>query len=243
MRIPETIKHLFLVSLVVLAIGYILKIDLSNVIALHFPMNENFGFWQYITHLFMHGDFGHLLFNFFTIWFFGAPLAESWGTKKFLFFFFSAGVGAALIYTAVNYFQFYGIYDTLIQADLSKGEIISILEAGQTNDPRFVNNITQEQFNKIGGIFNLNAFGASGAAYGVMTAYIVYYPNSRINLLFPPISLVAKYYVVTLVAADLFLGILNRVEDNVGRFAHVGGALVGYIIASYWKKNQFNYRR
>jgi len=242
-RIPDSIKHLFLISLVLLSIPWVFKVDISNITALHFPLNENFEFWQYFTYIFMHADFMHLFFNFISIWFFGSILADSWGTKRFLFFFFSAGVGAALIYTAINYLQFYSIYEVLLQAGVTQDEIISILEAGKTSDQRVVSSITQEQFDKIYRLYSSPMVGASGAAYGILAAYAVYFPERRIHLLFPPISVISKYYIAILIAADLFLGVLNRVEDNVARFAHVGGAIVGFLIASYWKKNQFNYKR
>lgn len=242
-RIPDTIKHLFFVSLVVLLVPEFLKIDLTNFTALYFPMNERFGIWQYFTYIFMHGDFTHLIFNFIAIWFFGYILAEVWGAKKFLFFFFSAGIGAGLIYTGINYVQFYSVYQTLIEVGMSPDEVMAVFELGQTNDSRVINNITVEDFQKVGRIFTSPMVGASGAAYGVMTAYAVFFPNRKIYLLFPPIPIVSKYYVATLIIADLFLGALNRVEDNVARFAHVGGAIVGFIIAVYWKRNQFNRMR
>ena len=239
-RIPDTIKHLFFTALIILLVPMVLKIDVSNFTALYFPLNERFGFWQYITYIFMHAGPTHLLFNFIAIWFFGYIFVDMWGPKKFLFFFFSAGIGAGLIYTGINYLQFYPIYDSLLDAGLTKAEIIATLESGYSSDQRVVQNITQEDFNKIGGLFTTPMVGASGAAYGIMTAYAVFFPNRKIYLLFPPIPLVTKYYVITLIAADVFLGVLNRVEDNVARFAHVGGAIVGFIIATYWKKNQFN---
>ena len=162
------------------------------------------------------------------------------GASEVLFFFFSAGVGAGLIYTGINYLQFYPIYDSLLDAGLTKAEVISVLESGYSRDPRVVQTVTQAQFDKIGGLFARPMVGASGAGSGIMVAFAVYFPNRRIMLLFPPIPMITKYLVGILLISDLYLGILNREQDNIARFAHLGGALIGFIIARYWKKNQFN---
>ena len=103
-------------------------------LALYFPENENFGFWQYVTHMFMHGSFPHILFNMYGLWAFGTPLEQLWGRNKFIFFYFSAGIGAGLIYTLVNYYQFNGIYDQLMGFGLSSGDIQNILNTGGYNE-------------------------------------------------------------------------------------------------------------
>ena len=108
-RITESIKHLIIINVILFIAPQFFKgIDLQTLFALHFPGNPEFGFWQYVTHIFMHGSFSHILFNMYGLWAFGTPLEQMWGRNKFLFFYFSAGIGAGLIYTAVNYYQFNG---------------------------------------------------------------------------------------------------------------------------------------
>jgi membrane associated rhomboid family serine protease len=208
-------------------------------LALHFPKNEHFGIWQYITHMFMHGSFGHILFNMYGLWAFGSPLEKMWGKNKFIFFYFSAGIGAGLVYTLVNYYQFNEIYNLFINAGLQQSEIITILESAKTNDLRVIEYITQEQFNRIIGLYNAKAVGASGAVYGVLVAFGMYFKDAKLALIFLPIPIAAKYFIPILIAIDVFFGMTDYSIGNIAHFAHIGGAIIGFIIAWYWKKNQF----
>jgi len=239
-KLTESIKHLIIINIILFIVPQFFKgIDLQNLLALHFPENSGFGFWQYLTHMFMHGNFSHILFNMYGLWAFGTPLEQIWGRNKFLFFYFSAGLGAGLIYTLVNYYQFNGIYEQFIDLGLRKSEIIGILEKGQTNDIRVINGITQEQFNKIGSLFEMRAIGASGAIYGILVAFGVWFPNAKLALIFFPVPIAAKYFIPVMILGDLFFGLTNYSVGNVAHFAHIGGALIGFVIVWYWKQNQF----
>ncbi|RCS27129.1 rhomboid family intramembrane serine protease [Polaribacter sp. WD7] len=238
-RLTDAIKHLIIINVIVFVAPQLLQLDFTNVLALHFPMNENFGIWQYVSHMFMHGSFAHILFNMYGLWAFGTPLEQMWGKNKFIFFYFSAGLGAAIIYTLVNYYQFNGIYDLFIQAGLTKSEIIAILDAGTTNDQRVVQAVSQEQFNKIIGLYETPAVGASGAVYGVLVAFGMYFKDAKLALIFFPVPIAAKYFIPVMILGDLFFGMTKYSVGNIAHFAHVGGALIGFLIAWYWKKNQF----
>ncbi len=239
-RITEAIKHLIIINIIFFAVPQMIQgLDIAQYLALYFPKNENFGLWQYVSHMFMHGSFMHIAFNMYALWAFGTPLEQMWGRNKFLFFYFSAGLGAGIIYTLVNYYQFNGIYEHFINAGLNNKEIISILEMGQTNDIRVVNNITQEQFNKITSLYNTPAVGASGAVYGILVAFGMTFPNAKLALIFFPVPIAAKYFIPVMILGDLFFGVTKYSIGNVAHFAHIGGALIGFIIAWYWKKNQF----
>jgi len=137
-NITGAIKHLIIINVILFVGPQFMKLDFSNLLALHFPKNEHFGIWQYITHMFMHGSFGHILFNMYGLWAFGSPLEKMWGKNKFIFFYFSAGIGAGLVYTLVNYYQFNEIYNLFINAGLQQSEIITILESAKTNDLRVI---------------------------------------------------------------------------------------------------------
>ena len=91
-RLTEAIKHLIIINVILFVAPQLLQLDFTNILALHFPKNEHFGFWQYVTHMFMHGSFSHILFNMYGLWAFGTPLEQMWGKKKFIFFYFSAGI-------------------------------------------------------------------------------------------------------------------------------------------------------
>lgn len=238
-RISDAIKHLIIINVIVFIAPQLLQLDFTNILALHFPKNEHFGFWQYVTHMFVHGSFPHILFNMYGLWAFGTPLERMWGKNKFIFFYFSAGIGAALIYTLVNYYQFNGIYELFLGAGLSENEIMAILKAGSTNDYRLDGVITQEQFQKIWSLYHTPAVGASGAVYGVLVAFGLYFKEAKLALIFFPVPIAAKYFIPILIAFDLFFGMTRYSVGNIAHFAHIGGALIGFIIAWYWKKNQF----
>lgn len=240
-KLTDAIKHLIIINVIVFIAPQLLQLDFTNIVALHFPKNENFGFWQYITHLFMHGSFAHILFNMYGLWAFGTPLEQMWGKKKFLFFYFSAGLGAGLIYSLVNYYQFNSLYELFANAGLSNLEISSILKSGSTNDPRVINAVTQEEFNKITSLYNTPAVGASGAVYGVLVAFGLYFKDAKLALLFFPVPIAAKYFIPLMIVGDLFFGMTKYSVGNIAHFAHVGGALIGFIIAYYWKNNQHKY--
>ncbi|WP_431166953.1 rhomboid family intramembrane serine protease [Tenacibaculum halocynthiae] len=234
-KLTDTIKHLIIINVIMFVVPQLLNMDLSNFFDLHFPKNINAGFWQFFTYMFMHGSTGHLLFNMLALWMFGGVIEQLLGTNRFLFLYFSAGIGAALIHIGINYFQFNSIYQIFTSSGLNSTEIINILEARQTNDLRIVNAITQEQFGKIVTIFNTPTLGASGAVFGVLAASAVYFPNVK-TLIFPiPFPIAQKVFVISLLISDLFLGVFSMPGDNVARFAHVGGAIVGFIIARNWK--------
>jgi membrane associated rhomboid family serine protease len=238
-KLTDGIKHLIIINVILFVAPQLLQLDFTNVLALHFPKNEYFGIWQYVTHMFMHGSITHILFNMYGLWAFGSPLEQMWGRKKFLFFYFSAGLGAGLVYTLVNYYQFNGIYDLFVSAGLNPSEIISVLEKGTTNDSRVVNAITQTQFNKISSLYNTPAVGASGAVYGVLAAFGLYFKDAKLALIFLPIPIAAKYFIPVMILGDLFFGVTKYSVGNIAHFAHIGGALIGFTIAYFWKKNEF----
>lgn len=238
-KLTDGIKHLIIINVIVFIAPQLLQLDVTNILALHFPENGNFGFWQYITHMFMHGSFSHILFNMYGLWAFGAPLEQMWGRKKFLFFYFSAGLGAGLIYTLVNYYQFNGIFDLFINAGLSNSEVITILEKGSSAGFNLKDAITQADFDKIYMLYHTPAVGASGAVYGVLAAFGLFYKDAKLALIFLPIPIAAKYFIPVMILGDLFFGVTKYSVGNIAHFAHIGGALIGFIIALYWKNNQF----
>ena len=90
-KLTDGIKHLIIINVILFVAPQLLQLDFTNMLALHFPENEHFGFWQYITHMFMHASFSHILFNMYGLWAFGTPLEQMWGRKKFLFFLLFCG--------------------------------------------------------------------------------------------------------------------------------------------------------
>ena len=232
-NITETIKHLIILNVILFVVPQFLNLDLTNILALHFPQNEHFGFWQYLTSTFMHGSFGHILFNMYGLYAFGTPLEQMWGKKKFLFFYFSTGIGASIIYTLVNYYQFNDAFEKLIELGATKMEIMKLM------NPTLIYN--DEILQTVNALYNTSALGASGAVYGVLVAFGLYFKEAKLAMIFFPIPIAAKYFIPILLLGDLFFGMTRYSVGNIAHFAHVGGALVGFIIAWYWKKNQFKF--
>ena len=86
-RITDTIKHLIILNVLFFGATFAVGSVVQEQMALYFPKNENFAFWQFVSHMFMHGSFMHILFNMYGLWAFGSPLEEMWGRNKFLFFY------------------------------------------------------------------------------------------------------------------------------------------------------------
>lgn len=240
-RITEAVKHIIIINVILFAAGPLMGLNLQEWLALYFPKNEHFGIWQFVSHMFMHGGFAHILFNMYALWAFGTPLEQMWGRNKFLFFYFSAGIGAGLIYTAVNYYQFNSTYQDLIQLGMNAESIQQILNTGHYNS-EILTAIPEKKISEFFQIYHTPAVGASGAIYGVLVAFGMSYPNAKLALIFFPVPIAAKYFIPVLIAIDLFSGVtgFSLFGGGIAHFAHVGGAVIGFIIMQYWKKHQFN---
>ena len=230
--IPETIKQLIIIN-VIFYFGSQFLGDLSyDILALHYFANDKFLISQLLTHMFMHGSPSHILFNMFGLWMFGSPLEQMWGRQKFLFFYFSAGLGAAALQMLVYNINVQTLYDVIELNNLS------------LSDPgMLLNYMSQNDYNQAISSFNSVMVGASGAIYGVLVAFAFSFPNSKLMLLFPPIPIKAKYFVPLLILMDLFFGLSSFSIGSIAHFAHIGGALIGLVMVLYWKKNQFNSNR
>jgi len=239
-KITDAVKHLIILNVIFFAASEFLGLNLSNYLALYFPKNEHFGLWQLVSHMFMHGGFMHILFNMYALWAFGSPLEQMWGRNKFLFFYFSSGIGAGLLYTAVNYFQFNNIFNELLSAGITSSDIQNLLETGRYNSD-ILNLISEKRLTDLYQIYNTPAVGASGAIYGVLVAFGMTYPNAKLALIFLPVPIAAKYFIPVLIALDLFSGVtgFSLFGGGIAHFAHVGGAIIGFVMMKYWEKNQF----
>ena len=240
-KITGAIKHLIILNVILFAAKSLIpSLPLDQYLALFFPQNEHFGVWQFVSHMFMHGGFTHILFNMYALWAFGSPLEQMWGRNKFIFFYFSAGIGAGLIYTGVNYFQFNNIYNELINAGIQTVDIQNLLTTGSYNTG-ILEYVSEKSITDLYQIYNTPAIGASGAVYGVLVAFGMSFPNAKLALIFFPVPIAAKYFIPVLIGLDLFSGLtgFSLFGANTAYFAHVGGAIIGFIMMKYWQKNQF----
>jgi membrane associated rhomboid family serine protease len=213
-----------------------------DLFALHYPSNPKFKIWQPLTHMFMHGDIGHIFFNMFGLYMFGTPIEQMWGRKKFIFFYLSTGFGAAAFQLLLYYFQVNQVSNILLAEGLTSSQISTFF---QTSDLSYsmVERIGREKLLSGLSTFNSVMVGASGALYGILVAFAFLFPNARLMLLFPPIPVKAKILVPILILSDLFFGFTSYSIGPIAHFAHVGGAVTGLVMLWYWKKNQFNNNR
>ena len=190
----------------------------------------------------MHGDLTHIMFNMFGLWMFGTPLEQMWGKQKFIFFYISAGLGAVMLQTIIYHIDVVSVNQILSEYGLSKGEIDLFYETGRLNTS-LIQSVGEDRL--FSGIQSFKAImvGASGALYGILVAFAMLFPNVQLMLLFPPIPVRAKYLVPILILFDLFFGFTSYSVGPIAHFAHVGGAITGFIMMWYWKKNNFNNKR
>jgi membrane associated rhomboid family serine protease len=243
-NIPPVVKNLLIINGLFYLATILLKgqgIDLANYLGLHYWASDGFYPHQLITYMFMHSsvDFTHVLFNMFAVWMFGRVLEGTWGSKRFLIYYMVTGVGAGLIQLLVAYIRLMPLHELLtpeaIDFAIANGN--DLLNGGQgpahfVTDPNFVDAVL---------ILNSVTVGASGAVFGILLAFGMLFPNTELMLLFPPIPIKAKWFVLGYGALELYSGFANNAGDNVAHFAHLGGMLFGFILIKMWKKDRGNF--
>ncbi len=249
MRMTETVKQLLIIN-IIFYIGSAMTVPMSyELFSLYFPWNEYFQWWQPVTHMFMHAQMPnlmHIFFNMFGLVMFGSALEHFWGWKKFLFFYISCGLGAAIVHSGMNYYEYHqGV--VYLESIGYIDQLKTILETGSINFRSQSENIDMEILKRMYEAYHIPAVGASGALYGILVAFAFMFPNAELMLLFIPVPIKAKYFVPGLVAIDLYMGITGASlfggGGGIAHFAHVGGALFGLLMMWYWKKNQFDRNR
>lgn len=231
--IPPVVKNLIIINVIMLFATYVLNmrgIDLTKILGLHYFESPDFRPYQLVTHMFMHGGFTHLLFNMFALWMFGRVLESVWGPKRFFTYYFVTGLGAAALHTFVNYVEFQHLAGKMlpeaVQMVMTQGP--EIFSQGK--------NFSDPDAGKLNLLLNIPTVGASGAVFGILLGFGMLFPNTQLMLLFPPIPIKAKYFVMGYGAIELFSGIANT-GSNIAHFAHLGGMLFGFFMIKYWNKH------
>ncbi len=254
MNITPTVKQLLIINILFFIGSQIIEDAAYDYLSLFFFENNKFQFWQPLTHMFMHAEvykgnssnIMHIAFNMFALYSFGSTLEHFWGGKKFLFFYVSCGLGAALVHTLSNYYFFENGLSSLLSQGYSKVEVLSVLNG--KNNQQLIAILNSEEYRNFVGSYAFPAVGASGAIYGLLVAFAFMFPNAELALMFIPIPIKAKYFVpIFMLLYDGFFGIFGNsflgIGSGVAHFAHIGGALFGFMMMWYWKKNQFNKNR
>ncbi len=240
--ITETVKHLLIINGIFFFATNALGPFFTDLMALHFYLNPSFQVWQPVTHMFMHGSFNHILFNMFGLWMFGSPLEQLWGRQKFLFYFFSTGLGAAALQMIAYVFQFHSVSEVLNAAGYTTTKIIDSIAVGRLN-PEWLAHVSRTQIQAAYDVYTTSMVGASGALYGIIVAFAFIFPNVNLYLFLIPIPIKAKYFVPLLILGDLFFGFTSYSLGPIAHFAHVGGAFTGFMMMYFWRRNQFNQNR
>lgn len=228
-NIPPITKNLIIINFIVWLATLVLSsrtgFDIEKYGALHYYEASDFNPVQLITYMFMHADFTHFFFNMFALFMFGTTIERTLGQKRFLFYYISCGLGAAIIQEITWYFT----WESIFTMPLANQNGISLEEMSQA--------IAQAQAMGLELPFlnQLLTVGASGAVYGILLAFGMIFPNQPIYMMFIPIPIKAKYFVIGYGAIELLYG-LSMANDGVAHFAHLGGMLFGLLMILYWKR-------
>ena len=226
-NITPVVKNLLIINIIFFVAAYLLRnvFDMDRWLAVYYFNSPNFKLWQIISYMFMHGNLMHILFNMLALYFFGPILEYSVGAKRFLNLYFICGIGAIILQWIVQAIQVHGITGGLVIAHPELDS--SYMAFGQA---------AQQLYN----IYNTPIVGASGAIFGLLVAFAMLYPNMEMMILFLPIPTKAKYLVPGYILIEIWSGVGQQSGDNVAHFAHIGGALFGFLVVKFWRLNRPN---
>ena len=234
---PVIVKNLLIINglffLGTMAL-YSQGIDLTRIFGAFYWDSPHFRPHQLITHMFMHGGIAHIFFNMFALWMFGTSIERVWGPKRFLIYYLVTGLGAFALHYGVVGYQVNQI------ASVVGPEAVALIKSQGTELLASGRNYTDENLAQLNLFYNIPVIGASGAVFGILLAFGMMFPNTRLMLLFFPVPIKAKYFVIGYGLLELLSGIANRPGDNVAHFAHLGGMLFGYILIKLWTKHPNN---
>ncbi len=255
---PPVVKNLLIINGILFLATTVFKssmgFDLNDYLALYYFGSEKFKIWQLVTHIFMHGNIGHIFSNMLALWMFGAVLENFFGSKKFLNYYLLTGIGAAILHTGVQYIEISSFAESVnnytgnpslphfrdfIDKDVPapfQPDFMKVADVWQS-DPNSIsakNNSVSivkelEQLK-----MDIPTVGASGAVFGLLLAFGMLFPNAMIYLYFF-FPLKAKYFVIGYGLFELYNGFVNNPGDNVAHFAHLGGMLIGFILLKIWR--------
>jgi membrane associated rhomboid family serine protease len=262
-RLTPVVKNILLINVGIFFIGSLLKLPLSDWFGLRVVFSEDFALYQFLTYMWIHGSFGHLLGNMFAVFIFGPILEQVWGSKRFLTFYLITGIGAAAIYGGADFaeklkikqdaevfmqnpnpdsFQLFIIdhksprYNVAVLADFAD-EFYD-----HPDDREYLaqsRSIVKTMYTQS---VDIPMVGASGAVFGVLMAFAMLFPNMQLMLLFPPIPIRAKYLVFAYAMFEIYSEINRSVGDNVAHLAHLGGMLIAFILLKFfWHKTNNRY--
>ena len=210
-NMPVVTRYLLIANVIVFFLTAFMRrfgVDLNALCGLHYVAADSFRFWQPLTYMFLHADFGHIFFNMFAVWMFAPMIEKEWGATRFSVYYLVCGIGAAIVQELVWW------------------AMLSNMSAAY--DPATLAHYA----------YFMNTIGASGAVFGILFAFGWLYPDVPMFILFIPVPIRARVFVIIYAAIELFAGlgsVAGFTADNVAHFAHLGGLLFGWLLILYWK--------
>jgi membrane associated rhomboid family serine protease len=233
--VPPVVKNLILINVILFLATMVMSgsfgFDLTRKLALFHIKSDYFKPYQLVTHMFMHGGITHIFFNMFALWMFGRVLESVWGPKRFFYYYMFTGLGAAFVHMTVLYIQYKSV-----ELQMSQDQIEIVLSEGSrifSQNQNYVDPL----MGKMNMLLNVPTVGASGAVFGILLAFGMLFPNTQLILLFPPIPIRAKYFVIIYGGIELWLA-FTQPGSNIAHFAHIGGMLFGFLLIKYWKRDR-----
>jgi len=265
---PIIVKNLLIINglffLAKILLGSNFNIDLDHILGLHHYNADDFAPYQFLTYMFMHGDFTHILFNMFALWMFGSSIENTWGPKRFIIYYLLTGIGAGFIYLAYVSYDIAALqsiidqfaisptpeaFDSFVSKYVPMDRLLAMYPevAAEINtltysfydNPEATQYAAEAKQVMLDILYlrtNTPNIGASGSVYGILLAFGMMFPNVRLFLIFFPIPIKAKYFVIGYGVMELWMGLQNSPSDNVAHFAHLGGMLVGFVLLKIWQK-------
>ncbi|WP_299177028.1 rhomboid family intramembrane serine protease [uncultured Chryseobacterium sp.] len=236
--LPPITKNIIIINIVVFIAAYFLP-QLGYLFSAYYPFSPNFRSWQIITHMFMHGGIMHILFNMVTLWSFGPILEQRLGGNRYLILYFLSGLGAFVLFNLWNVYEIQQLTTALADSNINISEIYAKADLSKFELGDFPYVTNEDAVRLYIGLVS-KMVGASGAIFGVVAAFATLYPEARIMMMFIPIPIKVKYLLPIVVVVSIFLGVSGNV-GGIAHLAHVGGALVGWLLARNWKKHLYRF--
>lgn len=261
-RLTPLVKNLLIINVGIALLQGFFKIDLGDYFGLYYVSAPEFKPYQFVTYMFLHSTTSimHIFGNMFALFIFGPLLEQFLGPKKFLILYMVTGVGAGLFYTAVNYVEVSAVQrdvEAYVQDPNPDDFNRLLIDHGSNLNPQIYEFVDQYSRNPnstelkrdsvslaqrlydIQG--NYNMVGASGAVFGILAAFALFFPNTELFLLFIPFPIKAKYLVTVYILYEVFAELQRAPGDNVAHLAHIGGAIIAFFLVRVWKKQRNNF--
>ncbi|AYL98625.1 rhomboid family intramembrane serine protease [Mucilaginibacter celer] len=234
-NITPVVKNLLIIN-IILFIGVntmeLVNINLYKWLGGYYFNAPNFHLWSFISYMFLHADYhqpAHIIFNMFALFSFGPILEQTLGSKKFFNFYFICGIGAMLCQMLVQAYEVHAITGgfTLSNVSADPQDFSAFAPYGMLGV-------------KLYSIYNVPIVGASGAIFGLLVGFGMLYPNLEMMVLFIPVPVKAKYIIPAYIVFELYMGLNPMEGDSVAHYAHLGGALVGFLMIKIWRLQRPN---